>query len=80
MSIPSTVGQDGPVMFPNHGQIHDPKGALPTRNWHLPSISTKIKSWPLKLLTFNTLWKEFRVEISNEALCALEKLAEEDFR
>ena len=28
---------------------------------------------PLQLLTFNTLWKEFRVESKNEALCALGK-------
>ena len=34
----------------------------------------------LKLLTFNTPWKGFSVEIKNEALCALEKLPEEVFR
>ena len=39
----------------------------------MPSVSTEIKSWPLKLLTFNILSKEFRVEIRNEALCALKK-------
>ena len=49
----------------NHGQIYDYKGALPTENWHLPSTS------PLQLLPFNIPWKEFRVEIRNEALCAL---------
>ena len=37
----------------NHGQVYKQKGALPTENWHLPSTSTKIKSWPLQLLTFN---------------------------
>ena len=29
---------------------------------------------PLQLLTFNSPWKEFRVQIRNEALCALGKL------
>ena len=29
---------------------------------------------PLQLLTFNTPWKEFRVQIRNEALCTLGKL------
>ena len=28
-----------------HGQIYDPEGTLPTENWHLPSISVRIKSW-----------------------------------
>ena len=47
-------------------------GALPTENWHLPSTSTKIKSWPLPLLTFNfpersSGWK------SGMRLCALGK-------
>ena len=74
------MGQNGHVISPNYGQIHDPEGALPTASWQLPSTSTKIKTWPLKLLTFNTPWKEFKIEIRNEALCALEKLAEETFR
>ena len=37
----------------NHGQVYEQKGALPTEDWHLPSTSTEIKSWPLQLLTFN---------------------------
>ena len=37
----------------NRGQVYEQKGALPTENCHLPSTSTKIKSWPLQLLTFN---------------------------
>lgn len=35
------------------------------------SASTRIKSRPLQLLTFNTSGKEFSVEIRNAALCAL---------
>ena len=54
MSIPSTVEQNGHVVPSNHGQIHYTEGAPPIGNWHLSSVSTKIKSWPLKLLTFNT--------------------------
>ena len=37
----------------NHGQAYEQKGALPTEDWHSPSASTKIKSWPLQLLIFN---------------------------
>ena len=37
----------------NHAQVYEQKGALLTEDWHLPSTSTKIKSWPLQLLTFN---------------------------
>ena len=56
MNILSTIGQNSHEMppSPNHGQAYDHEGALPSRNWHLPSTSTKIKSWPLQLLTFNT--------------------------
>ena len=56
-----------------HGQIYDPEGTLPTENWHLPSISVRLNHEPLQLLTFNIPWKEFRVAIRNEALCALGK-------
>ena len=38
---------------------------------HLPLQGLNYE--PLQLLTFNTLQKEFRVEIRNEAFCALEK-------
>ena len=38
---------------------------------HLPL--RRLNYEPLQLLTFNTPWKEFRVEIRNEALCALGK-------
>ena len=38
----------------NHGEVYEQKGALPTENWHFLSTSTKIKSWPLQLLTFNS--------------------------
>ena len=74
------TGTKWPWMPPNHGQIYDSEGNLPTRYWHLPSTSTKIKSWPLQLLTFNISWKEFWVEIRNEALCALEQLTEQTFK
>ena len=30
--------------FPNHVRIYDHEGALPTKNWHLPYASTRIKS------------------------------------
>ena len=38
----------------NHGQVYEQKRALPTENWHFPPTSTKIKSWSLQLLTFNS--------------------------
>ena len=37
----------------SRGQVCKQKGALPTEDWHLPSTSTEIISWPLQLLTFN---------------------------
>ena len=39
--------------------------------WHLPLQGSNYE--PLQLLNFNTPWKEFRVKMRNEALCALEK-------
>ena len=45
---------------------------------HLPLRGSN--SEPLQLLTFNTPWKEFRVESRNGALCALGKLAGQVFR
>ena len=45
---------------------------LPAKNLHLPSASTRIKS--LTTVAFvNIPRREFRVEIRNEALCALGK-------
>ena len=38
---------------------------------HLPLQG--LSQWPLWPLTFNTPWKEFRMEIRNEAFCALGK-------
>ena len=40
-----------------------------TYHGHLPLLNHEL----LQLLTFNTSWKEFRVENRNEALCALGK-------
>ena len=31
----------------SHGQVCEQKGALPVEDWHLPSTSTAIISWPL---------------------------------
>ena len=66
MSILSTIDWNGHEMPPsNHCQIYNHEGALPTGNWHLLSISIKIKSWLLQLLTFNTPWEEYSIEIRN---------------
>ena len=47
---------------------------VPTTNWHLPSASWQgLSHEPLQPLTFSTPRNELRVEISNEALCALEQ-------
>ena len=64
----------------NHGQVYEWKGALPTEDWHLPSTSTKIKSWPLQLLTFNTPERSsgWKSGVSHSVLW--EKLAEQAFR
>ena len=50
MSILSTTGQNGSLKSRSN-LWHE--GTLPTGNWQLPSTSTKIKSLPLQLLTFN---------------------------
>ena len=42
---------------------------LPTKNWHLPSASTRIKSQDAVTADLQHPWKDFRVEIWNEALC-----------
>ena len=50
-------------------------------DWTTTSTSTRIKSHVLlQLLTFNTSWREFKVEARNDALCALENLAEQIFK
>ena len=46
---------------------------MPTTNWHLPSTSTRIKSWAAAAADRQHARKEFRVEIRNEALGALGK-------
>ena len=51
---------------------------LSPTNWHLPSTSTKIRLWAV--VAANLHWKELGVKIRNEALCALEKLAEQVLR
>ena len=65
-------------LLQNCGQVYEQNGALPTENWHLPSMSTKIKSCPLQLLTFNAPerssgWKSGmrHCVLIVQALCAL---------
>ena len=55
-----------------------PYQRCPTENWLLPSAATRIESLELQLLTLNTPWKEFRVEIRNGAVCALGKTGRTD--
>ena len=64
----------------NHGQVYEQKGVLPTENWHLPSTSTEIISWPLQLLTFNGPERSsgWRSRMRHSVLW--EKLAEQAFR
>ena len=64
----------------NHGQAYDHERALPTRNWHLPSTSTKIKSWPLQLLTFNISERSSWWISEMKPSVFWEKLAEQAFR
>ena len=40
-----------------------------TRHGHLPSPLQGLNHVLLQLRTFNTCWKEFRVESRNEAVC-----------
>ena len=56
------------------------KGALPTEDWHSPSASTKIKSWPLQLLTFNTPERSSGWKSGMRHSVLWEKLAEQAFR
>ena len=43
MSVHSTIGQNGHIIPPDHGQINGNEEVLPTGNWHLLSTSAKIK-------------------------------------
>ena len=63
----------------NHGQIYEQKGVLPTEDWHLPSTSTKIKSWPLQVLTFNAPGKSSEWKSGMRHSVLWEKLAEQAF-
>ena len=63
----------------NHSQVYEQKGALPTENWHLPSTSTKIKSWPLQLLTFNSPEKNSGWKSGKRHSVLWEKMAEQAF-
>ena len=56
------------------------EGTLPTRNWHLPPTSTKIKSWPLQLLTFNTPRRSTGRRSGARYSVLWGKLAEQAFR
>ena len=64
----------------NQGQVYEQKGALPTEDWHLPSTSTKIKSWPLQLLTFNSSERGSGWKSQMRHSVLWEKLAEQAFR
>ena len=64
----------------NHGLVYEQKGALPTEDWHLPSTPTKIKSWPLQLLTFNAPERSSGWKSGMRHSVLWEKLAEQAFR
>ena len=64
----------------NHGQVYEQKGALPTEDWHLPSTSTEIKSWPLQLLTFNGPERSSGWRSKMRCSMLWEKLAKRAFR
>ena len=51
------------------------KSMMSTTNWHLPSISTRIKSCAAATADLRHSPKELRMESRNEALCALAKLS-----
>ena len=71
MSLPSSVRHNGREMSPKHGQICGYEGTLLPGSCQLPP--QRLHHDHYKLLTFNTLRKEFKVEIRNKALCALGK-------
>ena len=64
----------------SHGQVYEQKEALPTGDWHLPSTSMEIISWPLQLLTFNGPERSsgWRSRMRHSMLW--EKLAKQAFR
>ena len=64
----------------NHGQVYEQKGALPTEDWHFPSTSTEIKSWPLQLLTTNSPERNSGWKSGMRHSVLWEKLAEQAFR
>ena len=64
----------------SHGQVCEQKGALPTEDWHLPSTSTEIISWPLQLLTFNGPERSSGWRSRMRRSMLWEKLAEQAFR
>ena len=64
----------------NHGKVYEQKGALSTQDWHLPSTSTKIKSWLLQLLTFNAPERSSGWKSRMRHSVLWEKLAEQAFR
>ena len=45
MSIPGTMDKMNIKYFPNYGQICKHEGPLPAGNWHMQSVSTRIKSF-----------------------------------
>ena len=60
--------------LPSHDWIYDHLGALPTKTWHLPSTSTRIKLWAAVAADLQFPLKGVpRIKSTYEALCALEK-------
>ena len=64
----------------SRGQVCEQKGALPTEDWHLPSTSTEIISWPLQLLTFNGPERSSGWRSRMRRSVLWKKLAEQAFR
>ena len=64
----------------SHGQVCEQKGTLPTEDWHLPSTSTAIISWPPQLLTFNGPERSSGWRSRMRRSVLWEKLAEQAFR
>ena len=64
----------------NRDQVYEQKGALPTEDWHLPSTSTAIISWPPQVLTFNCPERSSGWRSRMRCSVLWEKLAEQAFR